>query len=119
MRVPTPCLVAAAAMGLATASLACEQPAAVTVPDGKTSTFEQMIEGQRVVRAYQAAMDQFLACLKTELDAQGEQAPDEFRLLMDSRHNAALSEMEGVAAAFNEQLRAYRAANPTPPPANN
>jgi hypothetical protein len=38
---------------------------------------------------------------------------------MVSRHNAAVAEMEGVAAAFNEQLRAFRAANPTPPPANN
>ena len=52
------------------------------------------------------------------LEAQGEQAPDEFKSLMVSRHNAAVSEMEGVAAAFNEQLRAFRTANPAPPAAN-
>ncbi len=29
-------------------------------------------------------------------------------------NNAAVAEMEGVAAAFNDQLRAFRAANPAP-----
>jgi hypothetical protein len=105
-------------MGFATASVACEQPAAVAVPDGKTSTREEMLAGQAQVRAYQAAMDAFLACIDAEQAAEGEQAPDEFKALMVSRHNAAVAEMEGVAAAFNEQLRAFRAANPTPP-ANN
>lgn len=118
MNTLTSCLVAAAAMGFATVSFACEQPAAVAVPDGATSTREQMIEGQALVRAYQAAMNDFLACIDGELEAEGEQAPAEFKSLMVSRHNAAVAEMEGVAAAFNEQLRAYRAANPTPPPAN-
>jgi hypothetical protein len=33
---------------------------------------------------------------------------------MVARHNAAVSEMEGVAAAFNEQIKAFRAANPAP-----
>jgi hypothetical protein len=37
---------------------------------------------------------------------------------MASRYNAAVAEMEGVAAAFNEQVGAFRAANPPPPPAN-
>jgi hypothetical protein len=105
-------------MGFAAAAVACEQPAAVAVPDGKTATREQMLEGQGKIRAYQTAMDTFLACIDGELEAEGEQAPDEFKSLMVSRHNAAVAEMEGVAAAFNEQLRAFRAANPTPPAAN-
>jgi hypothetical protein len=33
---------------------------------------------------------------------------------MVERHNTAVAEMEGVAAAFNDQLRAFRAANPAP-----
>jgi hypothetical protein len=105
-------------MGFATASVACEQPTAVLVPDGKTSTREAMLAGQAQVRTYQAAMDAFLACIDAELAAEGEKAPDEFKSLMVSRHNAAVAEMEGVAAAFNEQLRAFRAANPTPPATN-
>jgi hypothetical protein len=118
MRVSTSCLVAAVAIGFASATIACEQPAAVAVPDGKTATREQMLAGQALIRTYQQGMNDFLACIDGELAAEGEQAPDEFKSLMVSRHNAAVAEMEGVAAAFNEQLRAFRAANPTPPAAN-
>jgi hypothetical protein len=118
MKLLTSCLVAAVAFGFATSSVACEQPAAVSVPDGKTSTREQMLAGQALIRTYQQGMNDFLACIDGELEAEGEQAPDEFKALMVSRHNAAVAEMEGVAAAFNEQLRAFRAANPTPAPAN-
>jgi len=77
-----------------------------------------MLAAQAQVKAYQAAMNEFVACLDSEADAQGEQAPAEFKSLMVERHNAAVTEMEAVAAAFNDQLRAFRAANPTPP-ANN
>ena len=73
-----------------------------------------MLAAQAQVRAYQAAMNEFVACIDSELEAQGEQAPAEFKSLMVARHNAAVAEMEGVAAAFNEQLRAFRAANPAP-----
>ena len=33
---------------------------------------------------------------------------------MVSRHDTAVTEMETVAAAFNDQIKAYRAANPAP-----
>jgi hypothetical protein len=35
--------------------------------------------------------------------------------MMATRHNTAVSEMESVAAAFNDQVKAFKAANPTPP----
>jgi hypothetical protein len=85
------------------------------MPDGATATREQMLAAQAQVRAYQAAMNEFVACIDSEDEAAGEQAPGEFKSLMADRHNAAVDEMQGVAAAFNEQLRAFRAANPTPP----
>ena len=118
MRALTSCLVAAVAMSFASAVIACEQPTAVTVPDGKTATRDEMLAAQAQIRTYQAAMDVFLACIDGEQAAEGDLAPDEFKSLMVSRHNAAVAEMEGVAAAFNEQLRAFRAANPTPPASN-
>ena len=59
-----------------------------------------MLEAQAQVRAYQAAMNEFLACIDSELEGEGEQAPEEFKSLVVSRHNAAVAEMEGVAAAF-------------------
>jgi len=112
MKALTSCLVAAIAAGLAYSAAACENPAPVAIPDGKTSTMQQMLAGQAEVKAYQAAMTEFLACIDGEAAAQGETAPDEFKSLMVARHNAAVAEMEGVAAAFNDQIKAYRAANP-------
>lgn len=114
MRLLSSGLVATLAFGYGFVAAACENPAAVAIPDGKTSTMEQMLAAQAQVKAYQTAMNEFLACIDSELEAQGEQAPEEFRSLMVSRHNAAVSEMEGVAAAFNDQIKAYRAANPAP-----
>jgi hypothetical protein len=114
MKVLTSCLAAVIASGYGLAAAACENPTAVSIPDGKTSTMEQMLAAQAQVKAYQAAMNEFLACIDSELEAQGEQAPEEFKSLMVSRHNAAVAEMEGVAAAFNDQIKAYRAANPAP-----
>lgn len=114
MKFSTSCLVAVIAVGYAATGLACENPQAVTIPDGKSSTLEQMLAAQGQVKTYQAAMAEFLACIDAELEAQGEDAPEEFKSLMVSRHNAAVAEMEGVAAAFNDQIKAYRAANPAP-----
>ena len=114
MRVLTSSLVAAIASGYGLAAAACEPPSPVTIPDGATSTRDQMLAAQAQVRAYQAAMNEFVACIDSEADAQGEQAPAEFKSLMAERHNAAVTEMEAMAAAFNEQLRAFRAANPAP-----
>ena len=117
MRLLTSALVAVVAAGLGFGAVACENPAAVVIPDGKSSTIDQMLAAQGQVKAYQAAMTAFLACIDAELEAEGTEAPDEFKSLMVSRHNAAVSEMEGVAAAFNDQIKAYRAANP-PKPSN-
>ncbi|HEY9183384.1 MAG TPA: hypothetical protein VIQ99_09300, partial [Gammaproteobacteria bacterium] len=108
----------AVAVGSTYSAAACEAPAPVAIPDGKTSTMDQMLAGQAEVKAYQAAMTEFLACIDAETAAQGETAPEEFKSLMIARHNAAVAEMEGVAAAFNDQIKAYRAANPPAAPAN-
>jgi hypothetical protein len=114
MRALTSSVVAAIAGGIGFTAIACENPAVVSIPDGSSSTMDQMLAAQAQVKAYQAAMTEFLACIDSELEAQGEQAPEEFKSLMVSRHNAAVAEMEGVAAAFNDQIKAYRAANPAP-----
>ena len=99
--------------GLAAAgAMACETPSMVHVPDGGTATMDEMVTAQQDVREYVAAMEEYLTCVNEEMDAAGEEAPDEYKALMVTRHNAAVSEMEAVAAAFNEQVRAYRAANP-------
>ncbi len=100
--------------GSAGVSLACDYPALITVPDGQSSTMEELITAQGGVRTYIAGMEAYLACVNEELDAAGENAPAEYKAIMFSRHNAAVAEMEAVAAAFNEQVQAYKEANPEP-----
>ena len=111
MRTLTSFALAALACGAFAAS-ACESPTMIKVPDGKTATMDQLLAAQAEVKAYMAAMETYIACVDGELDAQGETAPDEFKSMMLARHNAAYDEMQSVATAFNDQIRAYKAANP-------
>jgi hypothetical protein len=105
--------------GSAFAAAACENPAMVTIPDGKSATREQLLDAQTSVKTYMAAMDAYIACIDEEASAKGETAPADYKAMMIQRHNMAVTEMETVAAAFNDQVKAYRAANPAPPAATN
>lgn len=118
MRIASCCL-AVLASCCARAALACETPAMITIPDGKTSTLDEMRAAQAQVKSYMAAMDVFVACTDEELEAKGKDAPAEYKSLMVKRHNTAVTEMESVAAAFNDQRKAYIDANPAPPAATN
>lgn len=94
------------------AAAACETPSVVPIPDGATATRAELAETRVRVQAYLAAMQEYLACVNQELTAEGDDAPQQFKALMVARNNAAVTEMEAVAASFNEQVRAYRAAHP-------
>lgn len=98
----------------ATASLACDYPPLVEVPDGQSSTMEELITAQGSVRTYIAGMEAYLECVNEELDAAGDDAPAEYKAILFSRHNAAVAEMEAVAESFNEQVQAFKEANPEP-----
>ncbi|MCZ6476251.1 MAG: hypothetical protein O6700_08005 [Gammaproteobacteria bacterium] len=98
--------------GAAATSLACEYPALITVPDGQTSTMEELIIAQAAVREYMAGMEAYLACVNEEMNAAGDDAPVEYKSIMFSRHNAAVAEMEAIASSFNEQVQTYKEANP-------
>ena len=100
------------------ALFACDYPSRVTVPDGATASKEQMIDGQRDVKAYVAAMETYLQCLLDEekqarsqlenLSAEDEQLRED---MLNKKYNAAVDEMETVAAQFNAEVRAYKDAN--------
>ena len=85
-----------------------------TIPEGKTSTNAQMVSGQDEVKSYMASMNDYIACVDGEATAKGEDAPAEYKALMVNRHNTAVEEMEKVAAEFNNQVKAFKAANPAP-----
>jgi hypothetical protein len=110
-------LIAAATCFALDAHAACEIPTVAAVPNGATATEEEMLAAQATVKAYIAGVEAYIACINEELTAAGEDAPAEFKSLMVTRHNSAVTEIESVAAAFNRELQAYRAARPGTEPA--
>jgi hypothetical protein len=106
-------LLVAAGLGLGSlaAQAACNYPAEVPVPDGKTATEAEMNAAGQAVKQYMAEMEAYLACLDAEHAAlPPEQQTPEAKSLTVKRHNAAVDSMESLAARFNEQVRAYKSA---------
>lgn len=96
-------------------ALACDYPQRVDIPNGATATKDEMIAGQRAVKDYMASMDEYLACIDQEenetLSTLTEITDEEREVratALVKKHNAAVEEMELVAARFNEEVRAYK-----------
>ena len=114
MRIPAGCLALAASFVGFNAFAACENPTIIqSLPEGETATLDEMVAAQNSVKEYMTEMDTYLACLNEDIEAAGDDAAEEFQTLMVTRYNTAVVELETVAAAFNQQLQAYRAANPS------
>ena len=98
------------------AALGCEYPERVTVPNGTTATKEEMLEGQRGVKNFVATMETYLACIVEEekvargkienLSAEEEQQRED---MLSKKYNAAVDEMERIAAQYNVEVQAFRA----------
>lgn len=100
----------------AQSTIACDYPDRVMIPNGGTATKEDMLEGQRGVKKYVADMEIYLECIVEEekvaraamedLQPEDEQQREE---AINKKYNAAVDEMERVAAQFNAEVQAYRA----------
>ena len=114
-----------ALMGLAlgsTVSIAgeCLGPDQPDVPDGDTSSMEQMLAGQKAVKEFQAANIAYMECLDPKISAANaaataESASDEAKTALrqlEEEYNAAVSREEEAAAQFNTEIRKYKMANP-------
>lgn len=95
-------------------TLACDYPHRVDVPDGTTATKDEMIAGQRAIKSYMSAMDEYLSCIEAaeqetiatdEADTSGKQQRIE---MYNKKYNAAVDEMNLLAEQFNVQVRAYK-----------
>ena len=105
-----------------TASIAddCTAPPSPTPPDGATASMEQMLAGQKAVKAFQAANTDYRSCLDplvtaAEVAAAGDSpGPDLEATLaqLNGDYNASVSAEEEVANQFNVALREYKIANP-------
>jgi hypothetical protein len=100
----------------AQSALSCDYPERVLVPNGNTATKEEMIAGQRGVKKYVADMEIYLECIveeeKAARNANGALEPDqeqEREDMLNKKYNAAVDEMERLAAQFNAEVQAYKA----------
>lgn len=94
---------------------ACELPLPTAVrvlPDGATATEQEMVAARAEISAYVEVAKAYVACIDQELEAASEGASTEYKAILVNRRNAAVTEQETVAAAFNRQRQAYRAAHP-------
>ena len=103
---------------IAQGALACDYPQRIDVPNGATSSKEDMITGQKSVKAYMASMEEYLACIEAgeaqaikglgEIDEDAKRQREE---MFNKKYNAAVEEMNLVAEEFNMQVRAYKDRN--------
>jgi len=87
----------------------CDRPTAPALPDGETADLQTMVDGQKAVKSYVAEAEAYLDCINAETAAAGEGANPDEQLARIEKHNAVVDEMETVAAAFNEEIREYKA----------
>jgi hypothetical protein len=94
---------------------ACELPLPTAVrvlPDGATATEQEMVAARAEISAYVEIAKAYVDCIDQELEAAGEGASAEYKAILVNRRNAAVTEQETVAAAFNRRRQAFRAAHP-------
>jgi hypothetical protein len=119
-------IAASALFALPALGLACEYPERPTLPDGGTASKDEMIAAQSAVKAFLAAVDEYLICIEAEekdaiaelpeVDESDEEAvkarEDEIKRrddLLAKRFDAANEEKFLFGEQWNQQVRAYNA----------
>lgn len=97
------------------AAIACDYPERIQVPNGASATKEEMLAAQKTVKTYVADMEAYLDCILEEekaaraaiedLTPEVEQQRED---MLTKKYNAAVDEMETVAARFNTEVQAYK-----------
>ncbi len=93
----------------------CDYPRRPDLPVGSKASKDEMLEGQRSVKAYMASMEEYLTCIDQQeqeiVASMGELSEEEKvnrEAALNKKYNAAVEEMELLAARFNEQVRSYK-----------
>ena len=119
-------IAASAIFALPAIGLACEYPERPTLPDGGTASKDEMIAAQSAVKAFLAAVDEYLICIEQEekdaiaampeVDDSDEEAvkarEEEIKRrdgLLVKRFDAANEEKFLFGEQWNQQVRAYNA----------
>lgn len=116
MRNLTRTLIAAVLFASPAVGLACEYPERPVLPDGSTASKQEMIDAQSAVKAFLAAIDEYLDCIEQEekdaiaaLDNPDEETIKRRDELLSKRFDAANEEKFLFGEQWNQQVRAYNA----------
>ena len=97
------------------AVLACDYPARIDIPNGLTADRDTMLNAQAAVKEFVTSMEAYLECIVLEENSARAQmddlAPEDEQQredLLTKKYNAAVDEMERIAAEFNTEVQAYR-----------
>jgi hypothetical protein len=101
------------------AQAACTYPIAPgKFPDGSIASRDEMKAAKNVVVKYDADMNSYLVCIRSEHEAKVAGLPDatadqksEMLRTHVQKEEAALAEVKDVVDRFNEQLKAWKAKN--------
>ncbi len=108
--------IAAAILFASPLAFACDYPPRADLPDGPSASKDDMLAGQKSVKDFMASMEEYLVCIEKEeeeavaaLIEPGDEALAKREAAIIKKYNAAVEDMELIAAKFNEQVRAYKA----------
>ena len=122
MKRTTALLIPLLLLGTAVASADCVYPQAPqALPNGTKATKDEMLAAQGQVKEYSGAVqEKYLPCLekdKTDAIAALDNMDPEYTAKKTAiedvhakKHNAALDELQAVAARWSEELKAFKAA---------
>jgi hypothetical protein len=79
-------------------------PAPSKVPDASSANEQEMLTAMATLKQYDGDVNVYLKCLEFE-EKQNRLSSAE----REREHNVAVSQLEKVAARFNEQVRAFKA----------
>jgi hypothetical protein len=86
----------------------CDYPEKPTIPEGRNSTEEEMLQAQSRMKAFIADGNDYIACLDKLEASWGEDADDNDHALIVVLHNKAVDDMQSVADLFNTAVRAFK-----------
>ena len=83
----------------------------VQIPNGTTATRDEMVQAQKAVKAFDAAVKAYSDCLTAEEDAKVAAGADRAKIHPEyaKLNNAEVDKVQQVADKFNTERRAFKA----------
>jgi hypothetical protein len=106
----------------AQASIGCDYPSKISIPDGNTAAKEEMLEGVRAMKKWQEDLVVYRTCIEEETEAakkaietadpgKGLTQITALERQLNLKYNASIEDEQKKAANFNEQIKIFKSKN--------